>query len=112
MTASADTLVPRFFVQLFFALYQEPLAKGAGALAQPDWGLSHCPHCGQLHRECAFAFPPRGLQAPVVAKLRSDGLRSVIVVPFAPSDPAWPTLAAASRTSVVDQRDPCVIVPN
>jgi hypothetical protein len=23
-----------------------------------------CPHCGQLHRECAFAFPLRGLLAP------------------------------------------------
>jgi hypothetical protein len=71
-----------------------------------------CPHCGQLHRECAFAFPPRGLLAPFVAKARSDGLRGVIVVPFAPSGPAWPTLAAASRTSVIGQRDPCVIVPN
>jgi hypothetical protein len=70
------------------------------------------PHCGQLHRECAFAFPLRSLLAPFVAKARSDGLRGVIVVPFAPLDPAWPTLAAASRTSVVGQRDPCVIVPN
>jgi hypothetical protein len=102
-----NTLVPRFF-----ALYPEPLAKGADALAQLDWGRSRCQHCGQLHRECAFAFPPRGLLAPFVAKARSDGLRGVIVVPFEPSDQAWPTLAAASRTSVVGQRDPCVIVPN
>ncbi len=36
----------------------------------------------------------------------------MIVVPFAPSDPEWPTLVAASRTSVVGQRDPCVILPN
>jgi hypothetical protein len=105
--ATADnTLVPRFF-----ALYTEPLAEGADALSQLDWGRSRCPHCGQLHRECAFAFPPRGLLAPFVAKARSDGLRGVIVVPFAPSDSAWPTHAAASRTSVVGQRDPCVIVP-
>jgi hypothetical protein len=75
-----------------------------------DWGRSRCPHCGQLHRECAFAFPPKGLLAPFVAKASSDGLRGVIVVPFAPSDPAWPTLAAASRTSVVGH--PCIIVPN
>jgi hypothetical protein len=34
------------------------------------------------------------------------------MVPFAPSDPAWPTLVAASRTSVVGQLDLCVIVPN
>ncbi len=36
----------------------------------------------------------------------------MIVVPFAPSDPEWPTLVAASRTSVVGQRDPCAILPN
>ncbi len=48
----------------------------------------------------------------MVAKARSDGLRGVIVVPFLPSDPAWPTLVAASRTRVVGQWDPCVIVPN
>ena len=75
--ATADnTLVPRFF-----ALYPEPLAEGADALAQPDWGRSRCPHCGQLHRECAFASPPRGLLAAFVAKAHSD-------VPFVPSDPA------------------------
>jgi hypothetical protein len=38
LSATADnTLVPRFF-----ALYSEPLAEGAAALAQPDWGRSHC----------------------------------------------------------------------
>jgi hypothetical protein len=50
--------------------------------------------------------------AAFVAKARSDGLGGVIVIPFVPSDPAWPTLAAASRTSVDVQRDPCVIVLN
>lgn len=106
--ATADnTLVPRFF-----ALHPEPLAEGADALSQPDWGQSRCPHCRQQHRECAFAFPPRGLLAAFVAKARSDGLRGVIVVPFAPSDPTWPPLAAASLTSVAGQRDPCVVVPN
>ena len=106
--ATADnTLVPRFF-----ARYPEPLAEGADALAQLDWGQSRCPHCGRFHRECAYAFPPRGLLAAFVAKSRSDGLRGVIVVPFAPSDSAWPTLAAASRTTVVGQRVPCVIVPS
>ncbi len=39
-------------------------------------------------------------------------LRGVIVVPFVPSDSALPTLVAASRTTVVGQRDQCVIVPN
>ncbi len=104
---SDNTLVP-----WFFARYPEPLAEGADALAQLDWGQSRCPHCGRLHHECAYAFPPRGLLEAFVAKARSDGLRGVIVVPFAPSDSAWPTLAAASCTTVVGQRDPCVIVPS
>jgi hypothetical protein len=106
--ATADnTLVPRFF-----ARHPEPLAEAADALGQPDWGRSRCPACGHSHRECVFAFPPRGLLARFVAKARADGLRGVVVVPFAPSDPAWPTLAAASVTRVDGQRDPCVIVPN
>jgi hypothetical protein len=54
----------------------------------------------------------QGLLAALVVKARSNGLRGVIVVPFVPSDSAWPTLVAASRTTVVGQRDPCVIVPN
>jgi hypothetical protein len=99
-------------VQRFFARYPEPLAEGANALAQLDWGQSRCPNCGRSHRECAYAFPPRGLLAVFMAKARSDGLRGVIMVPFAPSDPAWPTLAAASCATVVGQRDPCIIVPS
>jgi hypothetical protein len=69
-----NTLVPRFF-----AVYPEPLAEVTDALAQLDCGRSRCPHCSQHHRECAFAFPPRGLLVPFVAKARSDGLRGVIV---------------------------------
>ena len=92
--ATADsTLVPRFF-----ALHPKPLAEDADALAQADWGRSRCPHCGDHHREGAFAFPPRGLLAAFVAKARSDGLPGVTAVPSVASDPAWPTLAAASRT--------------
>jgi hypothetical protein len=94
-------------------------ASGRGACA--------CGACGAMRRDrvwrvwvsvgalraCAYAFPPRGLLAAFVAKARSDVLRGVIVVPFAPSDPVWPTLAAASCTMmVVGQRDPCVIVPS
>ncbi len=41
-------------VQLFFARYPEPLAEGANALAQLDWGQSRCPHCGCFHRECTY----------------------------------------------------------
>ncbi len=70
-----NTLIPRFF-----ARYLEPLAEGADTLAQLGWGWSRCSHCSQHHRECAFAFLPRGLLAAFVAKARSDGLRCVIVV--------------------------------
>ena len=63
-----------------------------------------------MHRECAFVFPPRRLLPRVIAKARADGLRGVFVVPFAPSDPTWPTLAKASLTRVEGQRDPCIIV--
>jgi hypothetical protein len=104
LSANADnTLVPRFF-----ALHSEPLVdRGCRRPRSAGLGLQR-----QHHRDCAFAFPPRGLLAALVAKARSDGLRGVIVVPFLPSDPAWPTLVAASRTRVVGQWDPCVIVPN
>ena len=106
--ATADNaIVPRFFARL-----PEPLAEGVDALAQPDWGRSRCPQCGSVHRECVFAFPPRPLLPAFLAKARADGLRGVVVVPFTPSDPAWPALAAASLTHVDGQLDRCVIVPN
>ena len=44
--------------------------------------------------------PPRDLLAVFGAKSRADGIHGVVVVSFTPSDPAWPTLAAASCTSV------------
>ena len=51
LSVTADnTLVPRFF-----ARHPEPLAEGADALAQPDWGRSRC-SCWLMHRECVFAF--------------------------------------------------------
>ena len=104
--ATADNaLVPRFF-----ARFPEPLAEGVDALAQPDWGRSECPRCGSVHRECVFAFPPRPLLSSFVAKARADGMRGVVVVPFTPSDPAWPVLEAVSLTSIEGQRDRCVIV--
>ncbi len=73
----------------------------------PSLSRTRCQHCGLLRRECAFAFPP---MASFVAKAGPEDLRGAIVVLFATSDPAWPTLAAAFRTSVVGQRDPCVIL--
>jgi hypothetical protein len=82
--ATADNaLVPQFFTR-----FPEPLAEGVDALAQLDWGRSRCQHCGALHRECVFAFPPRALLPAFVAKARADGLRGVVIAPFTPSDPA------------------------
>jgi hypothetical protein len=76
--ATADNaLVPRFFSR-----FPEPLAEGVNALAQPDWGRSRCPHCGALHQECLFAFPPRALLPAFVAKARADGLRGIVIAPF------------------------------
>ena len=88
----------------------ESLAEGQDALAQPDWGRSLCPHFGLVHLEFAFVFPPRPLLAKTVAKARADGLRGVMVLPFATSDPVWPTVAAASLTHVQGQLDPCIII--
>ena len=104
--ATADnTLVPRFF-----ARYGEPLAEGVNALAQLDWGTSMCPHCGLRHRECGYAFPPRDLIPPFVAKAKADGFRGVLVVPFVTSHASWPTLMAASLTPAVGSFNRCVVV--
>lgn len=100
------------FVPRFFARYAEPLAEGFDALSQSDWGRSRCTTCGQTHRECVFAFPPRALLPRLVAKARYDGMRGVVVVPFTPSDPVWPALAAASLTRQNGSVDPCIVVPN
>ena len=83
--ATADNaIVPRFF-----ARHAESLAEGQDALTQPDWGRSLCPHCGLVHREFAFVFPPRPPLAKTVAKARADGLWGVMVLPFATADPVW-----------------------
>ena len=103
--ATADNML----VPCFFARHPWPLAEGADALAQQDWGRSRF-SCGLMHRECVFAFPPRGILLEFVAKARADGMRGVVVVPFTPSDPTWPALAAASLTSVDGQRDPCIVL--
>ena len=50
------------------------------------------------------------LLSEFVAKARSDCMRGVFVVPFTPSDPTWPALAAVSLTSVHGQRDPCIVL--
>jgi hypothetical protein len=105
MPSADNALVPRFY-----ARFAEPLAEGVDALAQPDWGWSQCGACGQRHCEFCFVFPPRALLSKVVAKARADGLRGVMVVPFAVTDLIWPTLMAASL-SLPDTFDRCRVVP-
>jgi hypothetical protein len=62
----------------------------------PSWAQSPCPHCGGVHGEFAFIFPPAALLPRVLAKARADGLRGVVVLPFTPSAAFWPGFAAAS----------------
>jgi hypothetical protein len=101
-----NSLVPRFF-----ALTAEPLAEGADAFTQLDWGRSRCPHCGHAHREFGYAFPPTLMLPHFVNKARADGFRGVIVVPFTTSHTWWPTLMAASLTHVPGSKNRCVVVP-
>ena len=61
--------------------------------------------------EFPLIFPPRALLSTTVAKLRADGVRGVVIVPFASSDPAWPTLMGALLTRLDNQRDACHILP-
>ena len=81
------------------------------AFAQPSWAVSRCPACGQWHREYLLIFPPWALLPATVTKLRADGVRGVVIVPYVLSDPAWPTLIGASLTRVDKQRDACHILP-
>ena len=105
--ASGDNaVVPRFF-----ARHAEPSAEGVDAFAQPSWAVSLCPACGRRHREFPLIFPPRALLHATVAKLRADGVRGVVIAPYALSDPAWPALMGASITRVANQRDTCHILP-
>ena len=62
-------------------------------------------------RAC-FVFPPRPLLTKTVVKARADGLPGMIVLPFATSDPVWPTVASASLTRVQGQLDSCIIIPS
>jgi hypothetical protein len=101
-----NSLVPRFF-----ALTAEPLAEGADAFTQLDWGRSRCPRCGHVHREFGYAFPPTLMLPHFVNKARADGFRGVIVAPFTTSHTWWPTLMAASLTHVPGSKNRCVVVP-
>ena len=84
-------------VDRFFSEYAEPKAEAVDAIAVTDWHCSACPHCRLRHRETVFAFPPRVLIRRFIAKAREDGVRGVVIVPFAITAPYWPRLVAASR---------------
>ena len=87
----ANALVPRFF-----ARYAEPQAEAEDAFTVPDWDVSRCPHCAQLHRETLFAFPPPPLLNAFVAKARADGARAIVVAPLSVASPSWNKLLRAS----------------
>ena len=105
--ATADNaLVPRFASR-----FAEPLSEWVNALSMPSWAQSQCPHCGGVHDEFAFVFPPAALLPRVLAKARADGLRGVVVLPFTPSAAFWPGFAAASLSRSAHSLDPCIVVP-
>ena len=56
-------------------------------------------------------FPSRALLPATVAKLRADGVRDIVIVPYVLSDPAWLTLMRAAIKHVDKQRDACHILP-
>ena len=95
--AADNRLVPSFF-----ARHPEPLAEGADALAQPDWGRSRC-SCGLMHCECVFAFPPRGIlqsswrRRARTACVGSSSSRSRL--PTRHGQPSWPPRSRPSTDS-------------
>ena len=94
--ASGDNAVmvpPRFF-----ARHTEPSAEGENAFSQPSWLVSRRRVRGRRHWEFPLIFPPRVLLPATVAKLRAEGVRGIVIVPYAMSDPAWPALMDASIT--------------
>ena len=89
--SASNRLVPRYFSE-----FAEPLSEAVDALAVTDWHSSSCPHCGGIHRETLFAFPPPALIRRFVAKARADGARAVVIVPFAITASYWPRLTSAA----------------
>ena len=86
-----NNITPRFFAQ-----FAEPDAEGRDALAQPSWNSSVCSHCCSVHCEVGFAFPPQALIAPTLRKAIADGLRLLLLVPYAPSAAYWPRVTGAA----------------
>lgn len=95
--STCNALVPRYFSE-----FPEPRSEAVDALAVTDWNTSTCPHCNRSHRETIFAFPPTALIRRFISKARADGIRALVLVPFAITASYWPRLLAACRP--VDNR--------
>jgi hypothetical protein len=87
----ANTLVPRYF-----SWFAEAEAELTDAFASTGWDRSACPHCGEMHRETIFAFPPEPLVEAFVRRAAAEGVRGVVVVPHKLTAAYWPRLVAAS----------------
>ena len=82
----------------FYSRFPDAAAEAVDALGVPCWDSSRCPSCGLDHREVSFAFPPRSLIPAFMAKAAADGIRAIVLVPAAVTEPYWPALMAASVT--------------
>ena len=75
----------------FASWTDEPESEVVDAFTIPSWDQSACV-CGEVHRETAFIFPPRGLEKAVVRRAKSDGVRAAFVVPTAYKAGYWEAL--------------------
>ena len=96
LTVDAFATEANAFLPRFFARYAEPKAEAEDAFTVLDWARSSCPHCGSLHREYLFAFPPPPLLNKVVAKARADGACAILITPLSVAAPYWNKLLRAS----------------
>jgi len=81
----------------------ESEAERTDAFTMSDWSMSQCPHCGLLHDEVVYAYPPTVLARHVVNKAMQDGARIALVVPLAVTAPHWQKLLRASVVANPDR---------
>ena len=91
--SECNALVPRFN-----SADPEPSSEHHNALTHPDWNTSVCPCCAQPAREVNFLFPPAHLVLPALNKLRADGARAILVLPYNRRAMHWDTLHQAAPT--------------
>ena len=87
------------FCKRYASWTDEPNSEAVDAFSIPSWDQSRCP-CGEIHRETAFIFPPKGLEKAVFRRARSDGVRAVFVVPTAYTAGYWRGLRARSMAQL------------